>query len=152
MNAIAGRTASDVREVLIRSHADVDAAAHPQPPQSVDHVEIRRLVGDDIVRVEEAAGLGQLADEARECRLACCGLDGGGRGVAEREWGAPALERRAVARLSGGRVGRPRSCAGRRADSGKDRDRDDDAIDDHAPSGLRERPARHTRTLGPDPQ
>ena len=59
-----------VREVLIGPDADVRAAGDADPPHAAEHVEVRRLVGDQIVGVEVPAGLRDPRRERRERRIA----------------------------------------------------------------------------------
>ena len=58
MKAMAGRICADVGEVLIGPDADVRAALSPAALSS-ERVQVRRFVGDQIVGIEEPAGLGQ---------------------------------------------------------------------------------------------
>jgi hypothetical protein len=48
----------DVREVLVRSDADIGAAGGADPLERSDDMEIRVLVGNEVVGVEEAGSLG----------------------------------------------------------------------------------------------
>src|SRR5690606_349915 len=56
----------DVGEVLVRTHPDVRAAPAAQRTQVLGDVQVRRLVRDQVVRVEVAARLRQLRDQPRE--------------------------------------------------------------------------------------
>jgi len=60
----------DVREILIGADAEVHASVRPDLPELARDLEIRALVGDDVVGIEVAARLGQSRNERGEwCRV-----------------------------------------------------------------------------------
>ena len=65
----------DIREVLVGTDAEVRTALHAQPPQCAERQEVRILVRDEVVGIEEPAALGQCGRQLRKCT------------VAERAWG-----------------------------------------------------------------
>ena len=65
-----GAGAGDVREALVRPHADVGAAAHAEPVERAHDVQVAALVRDEIVGVEVATRLRELGDGAGERRIA----------------------------------------------------------------------------------
>ena len=73
MNAMRGRSADDVREVLLGADAEIDAARLDVRCELRDDVLERVLVRDEVVRVEEAVRLGEVFDEAPELRVGQAG-------------------------------------------------------------------------------
>ena len=58
----------DVRKPLVGAYAQENAATHAQCTQIVECVQIRCLIGDQIVRIEIAALLGQPVVQLGEAR------------------------------------------------------------------------------------
>src|SRR5438034_1360495 len=58
----------DVREILFRPDAEVGSARDAHLAQLADHVEIRCLVGSEVVGTEVPILLGQILDQSRELR------------------------------------------------------------------------------------
>ncbi len=90
-----GTEHGDIREVLIRAHAHVSPASKPGVFECAHHLQVPRLVGDQIVGVEEAAllrhplhepGKGRIIDRL-ERALDDVGVGGGARVAACRHRG-----------------------------------------------------------------
>ena len=83
MKAMLGSDLRDIGEVLVGTHADIRAPGEARIAQGRHDVQIRPLVGDEVVGVEIPAGLGQLRDKRREGGRRLDVPDAGGAGQQE---------------------------------------------------------------------